>query len=296
VIRRAGLSAILVCFFAIGVYSAPLTILYTNDLHLQFSRLASIARTIDAERAASDAVLVVDAGDTWQDFRSPIAAVWGADEMVRWMNSAGYDAMALGNHDFYWGARRLAQLVSQAEFAVLCSNYVPWGRADVPYLPSVIREVGAWRVLLIGITTSQFLPWLDYPWLHYLTPAEAVAPQIEAAGAGVDLVVVLAHLPVPDAVRLAERVPGIDVIVTGHSHVQTPDSVRAGDTLIVQAGAFGEYVGRLEIDPAASGGERLQISNRLISTEKAPTDLRRGLWTLSRVAVAIGFLAAAIFL
>ena len=80
----------------IGCVSAPLTILYTNDLHLRFERLASIERLIAEERAGDVSILLLDAGDTWQDFRRPLPAVWGANEMVEWMNLVAYDGTCTG--------------------------------------------------------------------------------------------------------------------------------------------------------------------------------------------------------
>ena len=97
-----------------GTLASSLTILYTNDLHTRLGRLEGLAELIESERAMDRPVLLLDAGDTWQDFRTPLAAVWGAEEMVDWMNKVRYDAMALGNHDLYWGADQLVALCERA--------------------------------------------------------------------------------------------------------------------------------------------------------------------------------------
>jgi 2',3'-cyclic-nucleotide 2'-phosphodiesterase (5'-nucleotidase family) len=286
VVRRASVLAAALLIVALGGVSAPLTILYTNDLHLRFDRLASIERLIAEERAAGAPVLLLDAGDAWQDFRRPLAAVWGADRMVEWMNRVGYDGMALGNHDMYWGAARLDELAGAAAFPVLCANLVPQRRAVPPFVPSTRIDVGGISALLVGLITEELLPYPAYPELRLVPASGAVANEIERAALPEDLIVVVAHLPVADAIRVARRVPGIDVFVTGHTHEETRDPVCVGDTLIVQAGAFGEHLGRLALDVDPGTGAHRLVGHALIPTEKAPTDVGRGLLQLLVVAAA----------
>jgi 2',3'-cyclic-nucleotide 2'-phosphodiesterase (5'-nucleotidase family) len=245
--------------------AAPLTILYTNDLHLRFARLESLGRLIETEREAGAPILLLDGGDAWQDFRAPIAAVWGADAMVDWMNTTGYDAMALGNHETYWGADRLAELAARAEFPILCANLRPAPGFSPPFVPTAVREIGGIRVLLVGVVTSEYLPYPDLPWLTYVEPAQALAAASEAASEDFDLLVAVGHIPVAQAARIAEAVPGIDVFVTGHSHERTADPLRVGKTLIVQSGAFGHALGRLRLDVA--DGAATVVANELLPTE-----------------------------
>ncbi len=285
--RRALVLGGALLIVGIGCVSSPLTILYTNDLHLRFERLVSIERLIAEERAGDVSILLLDAGDAWQDFRRPLPAVWGADEMVEWMNRVGYDGMALGNHDMYWGAERLDELVRRASFPILCANLRPVRPGATPFASSTRLDVGGISVLLIGLITEELLPYSAYPALRMISAPLAVQEMIDHAPNDVDLIVVVAHLPVSDAIRVATEVPEIDVFVTGHSHEETSDPVRVGDTLIVQSGAFGEKLGRLvvDVDPE-TGGHRL-VDNALIPTEKAPTDIGRGLRQLFRVVVAV---------
>ncbi len=290
-VKRASIVAAALLIVAFGALSAPLTILYTNDLHLRFGHLASLERLIAEERAVGAPVLLVDAGDTWQDFRRPLPAVWGADEMVEWMNRVGYDGMALGNHDMYWGSGRLDELVRAAGFPVLCANLVPQRRVEAPFVPSTRVDVDGISVLLIGLITEELLPYSAYPGFRLVPASDAVADEIDRAALPEDLIVVVAHLPVADAIRVARRVPEIDVFVTGHSHEETSDPVRVGDTLIVQSGAFGEYLGRLALDVDPGTGAHRLIGNALIPTEKTPTDVGRGL--LQLLAVTAGAVAGA---
>lgn len=285
----ASLLAILLLSATFAVGGRPLTILYTNDLHLRFARLESLASLIEAERERGE-VLLVDGGDSLQDFRTPLAAVWGADEMIDWMNRAGYDAMAAGNHGLYWGPARLKELERRADFPFLCANLDPASGFLSPLESAVVRDVDGLRVLLAGVITRELLPYPDFPTLRYVDPIRALGDVITAWEEDVDLVVAIGHVPVAEASRIAEAVPDIDVFVTGHSHEETRDPVRVGETLIVQAGAFGRWLGRLRID-VANGSAEL-VGNDLLPTEKASTDIGRGL--LQFIAVAVTFAGTAL--
>lgn len=287
VVRLAARVALALVLVGSAVAATEITILYTNDLHLRLSRLESIAALVAAERALSDCVLLLDAGDTWQDYRVPIFAVWGADEMLDWMNETGYDAMALGNHDLYWGARRLSALAEAADFPLLCANVVSTGDVLPPFAASARIAVGGIDVLVVGLITEEYFPYFDYPWLVPIDAAHAVRAEIDARGDGADLVVCLAHVPGSDARTIASKVPGIDVFLTGHSHEETLSPVQVGETVIVQSGAFGRSLGRLVIDVDPSSGASHVASNRLLPTEEAPAPVGRGLVRLLEVLALV---------
>ncbi|MCX6098734.1 MAG: metallophosphoesterase, partial [Candidatus Bipolaricaulota bacterium] len=221
--RGALLALAAAVVLAAPAHGESLRILYTNDLHLRFERLPALERLIAAERTQGDPVLLVDAGDAWQDFRVPLYAVWGAEPMVTWMNRVGYDAMAVGNHDLYWNWPRAAQLVEQAKFPVLSANLASVDGEGPPFVASVRVEVGGLDVLIIGLTTAEDLPYPDFPWLRPTDPVRAMQREIDAAsGSGrPDLVLCVGHVGLDEAARIAAAVPTIDVFVSGHSHEAT---------------------------------------------------------------------------
>ncbi len=270
-----------------AVSASSLMILYTNDIHDRLTPLASLGELIEEERANGSPVLLFDSGDTWQDFRVPLYAVWGADEMVAWMNRVGYDAMAIGNHELYYGVDRLAELSSKTNFPLLCANMIPFAGNRAPFVPYTMITTGGMRVLVIGVITSEYLSYPDYPWLKYIDPAQAIQGALKETEGKADFVIVLGHLPVARAIQIARVVPDIDVFLTGHSHETTPDPVREGKTLILQAGAFGRYLGclKLEIDPQS--GEIVSAKNSLLETRKTPVMLDRGLLKLFTVVALI---------
>jgi len=140
------------------------------------------------------------------------------------------------------------------------------------------------------LTREQF-PALEYPWLALEEPEAALAGVLAQEGGKADLVVVLGHLPVRDAVQIASRVPGVDVFVTGHSHEATPEPIRAGETLVIQSGEFGEALGRLRLEIDAETGAVVLGENALLATEVAPVALDRGYFTLFRILIGVAALA-----
>jgi len=181
-LKLSTVLVVLLVLLQVVTIASSLTILYTNDIHSRLDRLEGLATLIAEERSQADDLLLFDVGDAWHDFRVPLYAVWGADEIVAWMNRVGYDAMAVGNHDLYWGAERLAELSAEADFPLLAAN-------------------------VIGLLTPEDFPYLDYPWVRYIEPTEALRRVLEETGAEANFVIVLGHLPVAQAVRIARAVP-----------------------------------------------------------------------------------------
>ena len=278
---------VLLVLLHVVTIASSLTILYTNDIHSRLDRLEGLAALIAEERSQTYDLLLFDVGDEWHDFRVPLYAVWGADEIVAWMNRVGYDAMAVGNHDLYWGAERLAEFSSETDFLLLAANLLPQYGVVAPFIPYTLRTIDGLRVLVIGLLTPEDFPYPDYPWVRYIEPAKALRVVLEEAGTEADLVVVLGHLSVARAVRIARVVPDIDVFLTGHSHEITPDPVREGKTLILQAGAFGRYLGRLKLEIDPQTGEILSARNSLLETKRTPVAHDRGLLKLFTVVVLI---------
>jgi len=287
VIRKVLLAALLATLACAFAAAFPITVLYTNDLHVRLDRFDSLAAIISAEREAGIPVLLFDAGDTWQDHRLPIPNVWGYDETVAWMNAVSYSAMALGNHDTCWGANRLSQLISAASFPILCANWVPVESAIAMFEASTILQVGDASILAVGLITWEFLPVPAYPQLRYRDPVDSLREQLEVHAGAFDFVVVVAHIPISDARVISQQIPEIDLFITGHSHQRTEEPIREGKTLIVQSGRFGQALGRLRLEVDPGTGHIEVLSNELIPTEKTPVDVRAGVWKFLTVLAVI---------
>ena len=224
-------------------------------------RLATLIKAIRAER--SGRVLLLDGGDTWQGSYTSLQSR-GAD-MVGVMNAIGVDAMT-AHWEFTYGAKRVEELVKQLKFPFLAGNVkeATWG--DAVFQPRTVFERGGLRIGVIG----QAFPYTPIANPRYMIPdwsfgieEEKLAANVAALRAeGVDLVVLLSHNGFDVDRKLAGRVRGIDVILTGHTHDALPEPVVVDNTLLIAAGSHGKFLARLDLD--ISGRRIVNYSFRLI--------------------------------
>jgi 2',3'-cyclic-nucleotide 2'-phosphodiesterase (5'-nucleotidase family) len=258
-------------FSGITAASAPttVTIFHTNDIHARVASSATtlgyarIATLVQAERAANPNVLLLEAGDAFHG--QSIANLSTGQAIVDIMNVMQYDAMVPGNHDFNFGQERLLELAGMARFPLLAANI------EGSTLPShVVRTVGGRRIAIIGIATPE-TAYKTHPrnvvGLTFRNPAESISRLVSSLRAQADLIVVLAHLGQDGdytSRALARDVQGIDLIIDGHSH--DFGAMQVGRTLIVQAGEFGNHLGRVDVVFDQSG---VRMSNGLIEATQS---------------------------
>nr|WP_300546789.1 bifunctional 2',3'-cyclic-nucleotide 2'-phosphodiesterase/3'-nucleotidase [Roseovarius sp.] len=230
---------------------------FTNTPGLPYG-LARLATLIAAARAEvkDGACVLLENGDFLQgtpmsDLTPHSQQGWrGAHPVIRAMNHLGYDAAALGNHEFNFGLDWLQETLSQADFPVVCANAVvtegampdtdetlrpPWNM-----LTRELRDntggIRTLRIGVLGLVPPQIMIW-DHALLvgritcrDMIESARAWVPVMRAAGA--DLVIALAHTGIGDgpdrpmmenAAQAIARLPGIDAIIGGHSHRVYPD-------------------------------------------------------------------------
>ncbi|MBS3938340.1 MAG: 5'-nucleotidase C-terminal domain-containing protein [Peptococcaceae bacterium] len=240
-----------------------LTIFHTNDIH---SRVASSATTlgyariatiVQAERAVNPNVLLLEAGDAFHG--QSIANLSRGQAIVDIMNLLQYDAMVPGNHDFNFGQARLAELAGMARFPLLAANV-----EGKDFQSHVIRTIGGRRIAIIGVATPE-TAYKTHPrnvvGLTFSNPSAGISRLVASLRPQVDLVVVLAHLGQDGdytSLALARDVQDIDLIIDGHSH--DTRTVQVGRTLIVQAGEFGNHLGRIDVEFTPTGRVRLAHS------------------------------------
>ena len=267
--------------------TGSLTLLHTNDMHCHFEpsqapwlegapaiggmvALDAYVRTVRQEVGERN-LLLLDAGDVLTGTpisELPAAALPGqprGGEMLLFMRDIGYDAWALGNHEFDQGFDNAAALVAASPLPVLSANLrAAPGEAGLAELQQArIFDSGGLQVGVIGILTEDLQALVgveDWARLRLSPAADSVAQQLEALDPQTDLLVVLSHAGLEDDKALAAAVPGIDLIVGGHSHDALRQPLRAGDTWIVQAGSQARSVGRLDIQVRADAIAGIQGS------------------------------------
>jgi sulfur-oxidizing protein SoxB len=210
-------------------------------------RMAALIKAIRAERAGK--VLLLDGGDTWQGSFTALENK-GAD-MVRLMNALKVDAMT-AHWEFTLGADRVQELIKQLDFPFLAANVTDSTWGDPVFQPSTVFERGGLRIGVIG----QAFPYTPIANPKYLIPdwlfgieEEKLAGHVAKLRAdGVDLVVLLSHNGFDVDRKLASRMKGIDVILTGHTHDALPMPVKVGETLLIAAGSHGKFLARLDLE------------------------------------------------
>ena len=256
-----------------------LTILHTNDFHDRFEPISKYDGPCSAEdntagecfggsgrlmtaiaeaRERAGNSILVDGGDQFQgtlfytQYKGALAA-----EM---MNQMGYDAMTVGNHEFDDGPEVLRGFMDAVEFPVLMSN------ADVSGEPlladklakSTVIEKGGEQIGLIGLT-PQDTHELASPGdnITFSDPVAAVQGEVDLLIArGVNKIIVLSHSGYSVDQKVAAETTGVDVIVGGHTNTllsntderaEGPYPTMVGETAIVQAYAYGKFLGELNV-------------------------------------------------
>lgn len=252
-----------------------LLILHTNDVHDHvragengLGGLPYVAGCIAAERAGRDNVLVLDAGDVTEKgdlvaFRTHGVMTYEA------LRRIGYDGVALGNHDFDdLPPVRLREFEEALGQGLLCLNVLrPDGAAR--FTPSRLLERGGLKIGLIGLIVPRAPAQggLDFAASGRALAAEAA--RLRAAGA--QLLVAVCHESVPKCADWARAAPEVQVFVSGHSHqvLQTPVVVPETGAVIVQAGSYARWVGRLELEFDAAAGKVVRHEGRLVPMQHA---------------------------
>ena len=284
-----------------------LVVLSTTDIHgrlrgwdyyadsAESSRgLARAATVVDSVRAANPGrVILLDAGDLLQG--NPLAYVAmkqladSANPIVAALNAMRYDAMAIGNHEYNYGVPYLERAVAQAKFPMLSANtYKPDGSHK--FRPWTIIERQGVKVGIVGATTPGVMVW-DAENVRgrvrlgdIIEGVRKAVADVRAAGA--DIVIVSAHAGLDEpasydtaatglpgenvSARIAKEIPGVDLVVYGHSHKEQKE-LKIGSTLLVQPKNWATSVGLARLSlvreagkwkVSASSGETIQVRGR----------------------------------
>ena len=223
-------------------------ILHTNDFHNALSD-AGAERLREAIAGLGGAPhLLLDAGDA---IRSGNVGVnpFGEPILDR-MSELGYHAMTMGNREFHFLAGALETKINRARFPVLSANVRARQKAPLPVRPSCDFDVGGVRVTVLGVTVPMITERMKVAAVSAFVfddPVTTAAGRVPELRPGCDLLVALTHIGLREDQRLAQTVPGIDLIVGGHSHVNLPTPERIGDAHIVQAGWHARHYGHVTV-------------------------------------------------
>ena len=263
-----------------------LNILHINDLHSRieainkydstcsaeensknecFGGIARVKTAIDTRRGElKDAnVLVLDAGDQFQG--SLFYSMFKSGPVADFMNGIGFDAMAIGNHEFDDGPEELLKFIDASDFPIISGNTIAAEGSPVAgkFEPYIVKEMGGQKVAVVSVlatdtdeTSSPGDKIRFEDEIEYLKKAVA-----DLQGQGINKIVLLSHVGYVRDKEIAAAVDGIDVIVGGHSHtlLSSTDEKAEGpyptlvknpagtDVPIVTAYAYSKYLGDLKV-------------------------------------------------
>ncbi|MBS1166569.1 MAG: LysM peptidoglycan-binding protein [Proteobacteria bacterium] len=263
-----------------------LTILHINDFHSRieqinkydstcstkesdagecFGGIARVKSAIDAKRAElkGSNLLVLDAGDEFQG--SLYYSTFKSGPVAEFMNGIGFDAMAIGNHEFDDGPAELDKLIGAVKFPIISGNTISakGSLLDGKYKGYVVKEIGGQKVAIVSVlakdTSETSSPGKDITFEDEITYLQTAVKEIQAEG--VDKIIALTHVGYLKDQEIAEKVDGIDVIVGGHSHtyLSSTDKKSSGpyptrvkspsgiEVPIVTAYAYSKYLGDLTV-------------------------------------------------
>ncbi len=248
-------------------------ILHTNDLHGFVRAAPRLAHRVQAERAQHDTVLFIDVGDFFRlkRHRRP----QDDDQVTAWtLRSLGYDIVTPGNSELSrFDPWHLDFLIAQNCGAMLCTSGFN-ARLPASCRPYRLFTLDGYRVLFIGICTEDNHWDLAAPANNFYSSARRAtaktASLVNAYRDRVDMVIVLSHSGMAQDILLAEQIPEIDLILSGHCHHPTLRPICIGKTKIVQAGLNGMFMGQVDI--TSSDGKPV-IESKLHSIDaESPED------------------------
>ncbi|MEA2880246.1 MAG: S-sulfosulfanyl-L-cysteine sulfohydrolase [Hyphomicrobiales bacterium] len=211
-------------------------------------RLATVVKAVRAQRG-DDRVLLLDGGDTWQG--SLGANATRGQDMVDCFKLLAPDAMT-GHWEFTYGTGRVKELADSLGFPFLALNVRDAEWQEPVFPPYKLFEKGGVKVAVLGqafpYTTVANPRWMIPTWSFGLREEDVRANVEKAKAEGAQLVVLLSHNGFDVDRKLAGRVPGIDVILTGHTHDALPEAVKVGKTLLIASGSHGKFLSRLDLD------------------------------------------------
>ncbi len=229
------------------------TILHTNDLHGFVRATPRIAQRVEDISGDDENVLLVDVGDFFRlkRHRRPQED----DRVTAWtLRTLGYDLFTPGNAELSrFDPWHLDFLIAQNCGTMLCTSGFN-ARLPASCRPYRVITLDDCRVLFIGICTEDNHWDLAAPAKNFYSSARRSAAKtaslVNAYRDRVDMVVVLSHSGMAQDILLAEEIPEIDLILSGHCHHPTLQPMCVGNTKIVQAGLNGMFVGQVDITPA----------------------------------------------
>jgi 5'-nucleotidase/UDP-sugar diphosphatase len=217
----------------------------------------------EREKLKDQNVILLNGGDNFQG--SLFYTTYKGKAEAEFLNQMKFDAMTVGNHEFDDGEDALVPFLEEIQFPVLSVNVKPDAQSKVGdrIKPSVVLEVGGQKIGIIGAVTTD-TPEVASPGPHISIEddvANIAAEVKKLSQQGVDKIIALTHVGYPRDMEMIAKIPGVDVVVGGHSHsllsntddkAEGPYPTMVDNPLgykvpVVQAASYSKYLGDLQV-------------------------------------------------
>lgn len=277
--------------------AGEVTVLFTHDIHSHLDEFkvadgkvggfGRLKTALDKERSGNPATFVFDGGDFSMGTLYQTVYETEAAELTM-LGRLGYDAVTFGNHEFDYRSEGTANMFhsalenAQDDPSIVLPKFVTanidWQKNDskdnrliqnaledygsTPY--TVVEREGV-RIGVFGVLGEDAEACAPESGLNFepiVDTSKEVVKELEKEG--VDMIVCLSHSGTSEDEDksedeiLAKEVPQIDVIVSAHTHTKLEEYIKSGDTYIVSAGCYGEYLGDLKMSPTDGGRWELE--------------------------------------
>ena len=245
-----------------------LNVIHTNDIHSHFenfSRATSLIRDYSNEET-----LIIDGGD-FADFRSIELQGTRGIAAVKMLESAGYEAITIGNNELFNGNNTLEHMAMNSSVPFIsCNLRKATGEPFNGVKSSTIIHKNGLRILITGASPDlqEFNDLMGFQILDY---KEAIRDEIKKHSDKYDVCIVLNHIGTEADIELAEAIDEIDVILSAHDHVLYEEAKVVNGTILNSAGMYGEHIGIVEME--YSHGSINLLASSAIPTGKASKDV-----------------------
>ena len=223
-----------------------------------YSRIAKYVSDMRKEKDGK--VLFVDGGDTFHGTYSVVKSE--GEVLVELLNDLELDAMT-AHWDFAYGPEQFEHLVNKLNYPMLAINCYKKENNELLFPPYTIKEINGLKIGIIGIAATivdKTMPDHFSKGIHFTIGNEELPSYINKLKneEQVDLVVLASHLGYPQEIKIARQIDGIDVLLSAHTHNRIYEPTIINDTIIIQSGCHGSFLGKLD----------LKIKNKKIESYK----------------------------
>jgi len=180
--------------------------------------------------------------------------IFKVNYLLTGMALLNYDAINLGEKDLQYGSEFLSEMGKMHKLPFVSANVYKYGTEELFAQPYLIKQKGNLKIGIFGVTTQSGARHLVKPATGFEVkdPMPAAQKSVNELRQKCDVVIALAHLGLNGAKELAQKVSGIDIIISGHDTQRTQKPAQIGKTVVMQTGSKGQYLGHLEFKFASN--------------------------------------------